>query len=253
MKAMITAASECGAPVILMSSAATIKFLGLKEIVYAFKSFAEDAVVPCVLHLDHGKDIELIKKAIDAGYTSVMIDASTKPFEENVELTRRVVEAAKKRGVSVEAELGTVAGREEDVVGDRAEYADPEKVLEFVERTQIDALAPSIGTAHGFYMQKPDIRFGLIEEIKRRTNAPLVMHGGTGLSEAEFKRAVECGISKINVGTEIKHAFSNTLRRVAGENAAGAHPHDYMSAVYNEIKGIVRGKMKIFGCENKYR
>ena len=251
LKALVHAAAENSAPVILMASGGTVKFFGIKEIVHAYRCLAEDTGAACALHLDHCKDIELLETCVNAGFTSVMIDASTKPFDENAEITKRVVEIAHGKGVSVEAELGTVAGREEDIVGGEAEYINPGKVGEFIEKTGIDALAVGIGTVHGFYKQEPHIRFDLIEEIAGLTDTPLVMHGGTGLSVEDFQRAIRCGISKVNVGTELKFSFSSRLCEIAKEKGPEGDPRDFMRAVYEGSKTIAAGKMKIFGCAGK--
>ncbi|MCL2707635.1 MAG: class II fructose-bisphosphate aldolase [Defluviitaleaceae bacterium] len=251
LKGIIEAANECGAPVVCMASSGTVKSMGARGIACAFGGMALDSRVPCALHYDHGKDVETIRLCVEAGFTSVMIDASTKPFDENVEATRRVIEIAKRRDVSVEAELGTVAGREDDVVNGEAELIEPSAVLEFIERTGIDALAIGIGTVHGIYKQKPNIRFDLIERIAALTPTPLVMHGGTGLSEHDFKNAIERGICKVNVGTEIKNAFSRRLCELAESGGRNLDPRVFMDEVGAAAKSIVMGKLEIFGCVGK--
>jgi len=252
MKAIAAAAAEQNAPVILMSSAASAKFFGIKEVVYTYRGICEDLPVPCALHLDHAKDPDLIRQCVDAGYTSVMIDASTMPFDKNIETTKRVVDMARNKGVSVEAELGTIEGREDDVVGGAAEFVDPEKVREFVEQTSVDALAIAIGTVHGFYKKTPQLRFDLIEAAAKLTGAPLVMHGGSGLTAYDFKKAIECGISKVNVGTELKHAFSCSLCETASkDNAASIDPMEFMRPVREACKKIAAEKIMIFGSAGR--
>ena len=249
LKSIAEAAEENDAPVILMSTSAVAEFFGVKPLVYAYRGLCEDMSSPCALHLDHAKDFELIKKCVETGYTSVMIDASEKSFDENVELTKRVVDIAKRRGVSVEAELGRIPGKEDDIAGFASEFVDPGAVAEFVAKTGVDALAIAIGTAHGFYKKAPDIRFDLIEATAAVTDVPLVMHGGTGLTEQDFIKAIASGISKVNVGTELKRAFSDALvNTAAAENAVGIDPMDYMKPVRESCKKIVASKMKIFGC-----
>ena len=252
MKSITAAAAEQNAPVILMSSTASAKFFGIKEVVYTYKGLCEDLRIPCALHLDHAKDLELIKLCIDAGYTSVMIDASTMPFDKNIETTKKVVDMAQKKGVSVEAELGTIEGKEEDVVGGAAEFVDPEKVREFVAKTSVDALAIAIGTVHGFYKKTPRLRFDLIEASAALTEAPLVMHGGSGLTEYDFKKAIGCGVSKVNVGTELKHAFSCSLCDTASkDNATGIDPMEFMRPVREACKKIAAEKIIIFGSADR--
>jgi len=249
MRGLAEAARENKSPVIMMSSSEVVKFSGAKELAYAYRGICEDLGVPCALHLDHAKDFELIKKCVECGYTSVMIDASEKPFYENIEMTKRVVEIAKKKGVSVEAELGTIGGKEDGISHKVIEFVDPGTVREFVEKTGVDALAIAIGTVHGLYKSDPDLRFDLIEACAAQTDIPLVMHGGTGLSEDDFKRAIACGISKVNVGTELKLAFAKSLVETSNQpNAEKIDPMGYLRPVREVIKTIAAGKMSIFGC-----
>ena len=252
LKAIIAAAAECKSPAILMSTSSVAKFFGVKELVYTFRGLCEDLDVPCALHLDHATDYDLIKKCIESGYTSVMIDASTKPLDENIEITKRVVEIAKKHGVSVEAELGTIAGREDNITAHETEFVDPETVGRFVKETSVDALAIAIGTVHGFYKKEPDLRFDLIEAVCGKTDIPLVMHGGSGLSEADFKKAISCGISKVNVGTELKHAFKTALCEAAEKYSnTNTDPMEFLKPVREACKKIAAEKMAIFGCKGR--
>jgi len=254
LKGIVSAAAECNAPVILMASVSTVKFFGIRETIYAYMSLCEDVSVPCALHLDHArvKDYEIIQQCIGNGFTSVMIDESTKPIDKNIEITKQVVAMAQKYSVSVEAELGTVAGREDKIFGDKAEFIDPDTVVDYVRKTNIDALAVGIGTAHGFYKETPNLRFDLIEEVAGLTGVPLVMHGGTGLSEDDFRKAIACGISKINVGTELKHAFAKELcdasARLQSDNM---DPREFLKPVREACKQITMGKLAIFGCADK--
>ena len=166
---------------------------------------AESADIPVCLHLDHATDMTLLKEAVIAGFTSVMIDASRETYEENIRITKEAVEYAHKYGCSVEAELGRIGGREEHVVVDDAQSAltDPEKAGEFASTTGVDALAVAIGTAHGFYKSTPKLDFPRLEKIAALTDCPLVLHGGTGVPEDDFVKCVEYGMSKINVGNRV--------------------------------------------------
>ncbi|KPC99848.1 Fructose-bisphosphate aldolase [Geobacillus sp. BCO2] len=172
---------------------------GFKTVVNMVKGLMEDMniTVPVAIHLDHGSSFEKCKAAIDAGFTSVMIDASHHPFEENVRITSQVVEYAHARGVSVEAELGIVGGQEDDVVGEGIIYADPKECEELVKRTGIDCLAPALGSVHGPYKGEPKLGFAEMEQIRDLTGVPLVLHGGTGIPTEQIQRAISLGTSKI--------------------------------------------------------
>ena len=254
MRGIAEAAELKNSPVILMSTTGVVRFTGPRQLAHAFKGICGELRVPCALHLDHAKDIELIKECIRCGYNSVMIDASEMPFYENIETTRRVVCMAKERGVSVEAELGTIGGKEDNALGNSDVMVDPDTVAEFVERTGVDALAIAIGTVHGFYKIAPKLRFDLIEASAARTSVPLVMHGGTGLSEEDFARAIRCGISKVNFGTELKRAFTSAVAGAfneAGGGGAGPDPMKFLKAARDACGAIAAGKMEIFGCAGK--
>jgi len=249
---IVTAAVNSNSPVILMASTGTLEFFGIKEAAYAFKGMCENVDVPCALHLDHAKEFGLVKECLEAGFTSVMIDASTKSFDENIEITKRVADLAKKYGASTEAELGTVPGKEDNIDGKLMEFVDPDQVCEFIAKTGIDALAVGIGTVHGFYKKEPNLQFDLINEVAALTDVPLVMHGGTGLSEDDFKKVVACGIKKINVGTEIRHAFALQLYKSSNEYYSdNMDPRNILLPVRKVCEEIVTGKMRIFGCSGK--
>lgn len=206
-RGIIEAAEEKNSPVILMASMSAVKYFGGVKPCAAFvKALAEDSPAPVVLHVDHCTDIGMLKDCVDYGFTSVMVDGSALNFAENVAITARTVEYARKFGVSVEGELGRLGGREENVdVSDRnANMTDPGAVEEFVARTGVDALAIAIGNAHGFYKGTPKLDFDRLIAIRKLVDCGLVLHGGTGIPEPDFIRAVQCGMNKINVGTELK-------------------------------------------------
>jgi len=246
------AARAKNAPVILMASCSAARYLGLHTVVGMVRGISDDLGIDCVLHLDHATETEFIFECIRSGFTSVMIDASKKPFNENIKITRKVSEYAKANGVSVEAELGTIGGREEQIVGDTIAYTNPADVPEFVEKTGIDALAIAVGTSHGFYKEKPKLRFDLIREIARQTDIPLVLHGGTGISPEDLKEAVRCGISKINVGTELKYAFSRTVCTEASAlPKTDFDPRSILKPVKSICQSIVEEKIELFGSDGK--
>ncbi len=249
---MIMGAARKNSPIIIMTSMACVKYVGLKALVGMIRGMADTFNIPVCLHLDHATDLDLIKACVGAGYTSVMIDASKKEYEENIAITKSVVEYAHTYGCSVEAELGKLGGREENVVVDDADkaYTNPEDVPRFVEETGIDALAVAIGTAHGFYKAEPKIDFPRLEAITKITNCPLVLHGGTGVPEEDFRRCVNMGMSKINVGTQLKKDYTDALRKALKENPETEYdPRPFMRPVKEACAQAIMAKIDIFGSE----
>lgn len=215
-EAVVMAAEKTNSPVILMVPEAALPLIDVAEHFDFLATLAKKAKVPVALELDHGKDLEVIKNAINAGFTSVMIDGSELPFDENVALTKKVVEIAHAANVCVEAEIGHVAGGEGNMDGgssvDESMYTNPLDAKRFVEETNVDALAIAFGTVHGVYKGTPKLNLELLEEIKTMVDVPLVMHGGSGVSDEEFKKAVKSGINKVNFFTEISMlAVSNSV------------------------------------------
>ena len=222
IETVIEAAEKQNAPAILQSSSGTIKRFGIKTIVEMARIAAAGSSVPVSLHLDHGTNVDIISQAINEGYNSVMIDASSKPFEENIAITSRVVEEAHAKGISVEGEIGVVAGVEDDIVmsQDDAIYTTPEEAIEFKQRTNIDFLAAAIGTAHGFYKVEPRLDIDTLARIYKKTDYPLVVHGGTGLGDDVVKALVAAGASKFNVSTRIKQVYIDSQFEYISANRA---------------------------------
>ena len=253
-RGILEAAEEKDSPIILMASSSAVEYFGGAAAVGGYiGALAKSCRVPVVLHVDHCTKLDMIKDCVDYGFSSVMIDASSKSFEENVELTRRVVKYASRFGVSVEGELGRLGGREENIsVNDReANMTDPAKAPEFVERTGVDALAIAIGNAHGFYKGTPKLDFDRLVAIRKVVDCGLVLHGGTGIPEEDFIRAVKCGMNKINVGTELKYCCSQTARAVM---AAKPDEIDIRKLVGDNRKAcreIVLHKIDLFGSAGK--
>ena len=220
LPSIIKAAVNQRTPVIIQTSCGTANYIGHKNLVSVCKSMAEQYGIDVVLHLDHAKDYDEIRKAIDAGYSSVMFDGSSLPLKDNILGTKRVVEYAKKNGVSVEAELGTVGGTEDGVVVDQKDvcYTDPQDAVEFVKQTGIDALAVAIGTNHGQYKSKTNINFERLKEIKEVIDIPLVIHGGTGVKEEDVKKVINLGIRKFNVGTELLVGWNKKAKECYDKN-----------------------------------
>lgn len=250
---MIDGARELKSPIILMASMGAVRHMGIDQCVGIVRGMAKTAGIPVCLHLDHATDLELIRDCIDAGFTSVMIDASKKDYEDNINICRSVVEYADKMQCSVETELGKIGGREENILVDSKEamFTNPEDVPEFVSRTGIDALAVAIGTAHGFYKEKPKLDFERLKKINSLTDIPLVLHGGTGIPDEDFRKAINIGMSKINVGTELKQAFVNTIKESVEDEPEVSDPRPYMLHVRNECAQRVKNKIRIFGSEGK--
>ena len=279
IQAIVDAAAECKSPVILQASSSAIKYARIGYLMKMVEAAVEEhPEVPVAIHLDHGPDFETAKMCIDAGFTSVMIDGSKYDFEENVRLTKQVVDYAHSKGVVVEAELGKLAGIEDDVnVSEKdAMYTDPEQAEEFVKRTGCDSLAIAIGTSHGAYKFKGEakLRFDILKEIKERIpNTPIVLHGAStvipelvemcnkygaelpgakGVPDEMLKQASESGVSKINVDTDLRLALTAGIRKVLVEEPSAFDPRKYLTPARELVKQTVSHKMKdVFGSSNK--
>ncbi len=252
-QAILQAAQEENSPVILGVSEGAGKYMGgFVAVVHMVKGLIESykITVPVAIHLDHGSSFEKCKEAIDAGFTSVMIDASHHPFEENVQITKQVVEYAHAHGVSVEAELGTVGGEEDGVIGG-INYADPQECKKLVEQTDIDCLAPALGSVHGPYKGEPNLGFKEMEEISQLADLPLVLHGGTGIPTHDIQRAISLGTAKINVNTENQISATKVIREILNNDQKVYDPRKYLAPAREAIKTTVIGKMREFGSSQK--
>ena len=248
LPAIIKAAVKEKTPVIVQTSCGTANYIGHKNLVSICKSMADEYGAEVVLHLDHAKDYDEIRKAIDAGYSSVMFDGSSLPLKENILGTKRVVAYAKKYGVSVEAELGTVGGTEDGiaVAQDEVRYTDPADAVEFVKQTGIDALAVAIGTNHGQYKSKTNINFERLKEIKDVVDIPLVIHGGTGVKEEDVKKVIDLVIRKFNVGTELLVGWNRESKACYDEHKENISNRENVVPCLNVIEEIVSRKIKLF-------
>ncbi|WP_186445621.1 class II fructose-1,6-bisphosphate aldolase [Paenibacillus cremeus] len=253
LQAVVEAAAETQSPLIIQSTVGTVKHLGPDYIAAAATVAANRTGLPIALHLDHCTDFPLIVQCIRAGYTSVMIDASMHPFEENVERTRKVMEVAAAAGVNVEAELGKVGGVEDDIVVDERDalLADPEECKLFIERTGVFTLAPAIGTAHGIYKGDPNIDFARIERIASLVEQPLVLHGGSGIPAEQVKKAVALGMAKMNIATELRIAFSDAIKDIFKAHPEENDPRKYMVPAKDAVKRLAIEKMELCGCIGK--
>ncbi|WP_274651139.1 class II fructose-1,6-bisphosphate aldolase [Paenibacillus humicola] len=254
LQAVVEAAEETRSPLILQSTTGTVKHLGPDYIAAAASVAADRSGIPIALHLDHCTDFNMIVRCIRAGYTSVMIDASMLPFDENVKRTQKVVEIAQAAGgVNVEAELGKVGGVEDDIVVAEhdALMADPEECARFVDLTGVPTLAPAIGTAHGMYKGEPNIDFDRIRRIAEQVSVPLVLHGGSGIPEEQVKRCVSLGMAKMNIATEIRIVFSDMIKQVFAEHPDENDPRKYMIPAKQAVKEAAIAKMTMLGCTGK--
>lgn len=275
------ACQELQAPVILQVSAGARKYANHTYLVKLVEAAVkENPNIPIALHLDHGASFEICKDCIDGGFTSVMFDGSSKPYEENVEEARRVAEYAHKYGVTVEAELGTLAGVEDDVKveNDKAQYTDPDEVQDFVTRTGVDSLAIAIGTSHGAYKfkpgQKPQLRLDILQEVANRLPGfPIVLHGASsvvpefvqminqyggqmpdaiGIPEEMLREAAKMAVCKINVDSDIRLAMTAVIRKYLAENPSHFDPRQYLAPARQAVKDMVAHKINtVMGCAGK--
>ena len=253
-QAILQAAQEEQSPVILGVSEGAARYMGgFTTVVNMVKGLIHDyqVTVPVAIHLDHGSSFEKCKEAIDAGFTSVMIDASSKPLAENIEITKSVVDYAHARNVSVEAELGVVGGQEDDIIAEGVIYADPAECLQLVEQTSIDCLAPALGSVHGPYKGEPNLGFKEMEEISKQADLPLVLHGGTGIPTKDIERSISLGTAKINVNTENQIEGTKAVREKLAADTEAYDPRKFLTPMRDAIKKTVIGKMREFGSSQK--
>jgi len=254
LQAIIAAASELKSPVIAQTSEGTIKYMGLGYISAMIQSAAKKEKIPIALHLDHGGSVDMAKDCIKAGYTSVMIDGSAFKLEENIALTKKVVDFAKKSKVTVEAELGKL-GVISDLIMSTADASmfltNPKEAKKFVKETKVDTLAIAIGTAHGPFKNKPKLAFDRIEEIKDILKMPLVMHGASGVPDCDIKRAIDCGINKININTEIRQVFSEAIKDVFARKPNTYKIRAYLEPGRTAAEELVKNKIELFGSDGK--
>ena len=250
--AVIAAAEELRAPLMLQTTPSTIKYAGLDMYLANVKAAAERASVPVCLHLDHGDSFDLAMRALRTGYTSIMIDGSHNVFEENIAVTKAVADACRPSGIPVEAELGKVGGKEDDLDGGEGNgYTDPLEAKEFVERTGVTSLAVAIGTAHGVYKGVPKLDLDRLAEIRKVVDIPLVLHGASGLSEEAVVESIKRGICKVNFATELRIAYTDGVKEFLAANPDAFDPKKYGKVAMEHVKAIVETRMKICGCTDR--
>jgi len=234
--------------VILQTTPSTVRFGTLKTYRAIAAAEAAGALVPVCLHLDHGSSFELAVQAVYEGYTSVMIDGSSKSFEDNVSVTGKVAEVAGACGIPVEAELGKVGGKEDDLESDGDTNTDPEEAKEFVKRTGISSLAIAIGTAHGFYAGTPMLDKARVSEIRSLVDIPLVLHGASGLSDEDVRECVERGMCKVNFATELRAAYTDAIKKLLAEQPETFDPKELSITGMRAVTELVKNRIRICGC-----
>ena len=248
-------AMEMKSPVIIAGTPSTIEDYAGPDYIKAMAEVAANKYdIPIAIHLDHFEDVEAIKRDIDIGFKSCMIDASKKPFEENISIVKDVVEYAHRYDAVVEAELGKLGGKEDDLVVDEkdAMYTNPDDAAEFVDKTNVDSLAISIGTAHGLYKGEPKLDFERLKEIRSKVSIPLVLHGASDVPDELVKEAISLGICKVNVATDLKIPFADAVKKFFNENSKESDPRKYMTPGKEAMKEIVKHKIEVCGSANRY-
>lgn len=249
--AVIAAAEELNAPVIMQTTPSTVKYAGLDYYLANVATAAKNAKVPVAMHLDHGSSFSLAMQALRQGYTSIMIDGSHSVFEENIAITKSVVDACKPSNIPVEAELGKVGGKEDDLDGGDGGYTDPKEALEFVQKTGVNSLAVAIGTAHGVYKGEPKLDLDRLVEIRKIVDVPLVLHGASGLSEEAVKESIKRGICKVNFATELRIAYTDGVKELLEEKPETIDPKKYGLVGIEKVKELVKNRMMMCGCQNQ--
>ena len=243
-------AYELKSPVIIQTTPSTLRLIGTDYAYAMVSTAAKQYDIPTALHLDHGDNYNTVLNAIRSGYTSLMIDGSKLEFQKNISTTKGVVDMAKCLNIPVEAELGKVGGKEDDVVAPESCLTDPDEAVKFVDETGIDSLAVAIGTAHGLYKGLPRLDFDRLGEIRKVVSIPLVLHGGTGIPEDYIKRCIELGISKVNFATELRIAATTSVRSVLADEKV-IDPKVYMKEVINSVSCLVKNKIMVCNSQNR--
>lgn len=249
----VEAAVELRSPLILAATPGTMDYAGRAYIQAIAETAAKENDIPIALHLDHHETIESIEESLELGVKSVMIDGSQGSFEDNIALSKAVVDKAHAYGATVEAELGKLVGQEDDIIvkAEDAEYTDPDKAAEFVEKTGIDSLAVAIGTGHGVYETEPNLDFDRLAKIKDVVDVPLILHGASGISKEDVQKCIALGCAKVNISTELKIPFSDTLRNFLIEHPNETDTRKYMGPAKEAMKAVVIEKIKMCMSDGK--
>ncbi|NMM55077.1 class II fructose-1,6-bisphosphate aldolase [Paenibacillus aquistagni] len=253
VQAITEAGMEENSPLIFGVSEGALRYMGMEYTVAMAKAAAKKSGLPIALHLDHGSTFEVAMACIRAGFSSVMFDGSHHAYEENIRLTKEVVRAAHAMGVSVEGELGTIGGTEDDLTVDEeaATLAKPDEAIRFWEETGVDAMAIAVGTAHGMYKGEPKLHYDIIEAVASKIPVPVVLHGGSGVPDESIKKAIAAGAGKINVNTENQVAATAAIRAALAKDAEVIDPRKYLTPARSAMVEVVRGKIRLFGSNNQ--
>lgn len=251
LAAVLEAAEQEKSPVIIQTSVATVKAIGVQALARMARGMLDAAGVPVALHLDHCQDVELCRRACDLGWDSVMFDSSHLPFEENIRVTQQVRDYARSQGVDVEGEVGIIAGVEDDIAHAQTSLAGYDDTMRYIRETGVDAIAPAIGTAHGVYRGVPVINFDLVGRLAAATACPVVVHGGTGLEDAVFRKLIELGAAKINISTALKQTYVDAMRRYLAENTGTVNPLKLDRFIMDQVAGLVVPFLRLFGSSGK--
>lgn len=249
VQAILAAAEALSAPVMVQTTSGTLSYAPPEAFAGLVRGLAADMRAPVALHLDHGSSAELCDRCKAAGYTSLMIDGSTLPYADNVAVSRRVVEMA--GGLPVEAELGTVGGKEDGHGGGGIAYTDPEQAADFVEKTGVSSLAVAIGTAHGVYKGEPKLDIDRLREIRSRVSIPLVLHGASGVPRDTVRKCIAEGICKVNIATELRIAFTNAMRTYMEANPSAIDPKKPLGAGRDAVYALVCDTIEFLGSKGK--
>ena len=252
-QAIVEAAIAEKSPFIFGVSEGALKYMGIEFTVAIAEAAAKKSGLPIALHLDHGSSFEVAMKCIRAGFSSVMFDGSHYSLEENIAITKEVVKAAHAMGVSVEGELGTIGGVEDDISVDEenASMAKPEEAIRFYEETGVDCLAIAVGTAHGMYKGEPKIHYDIIQKVADAIPVPVVLHGGSGVPDEAIRLSIQAGVGKINVNTENQVAMTNTIREVLASSSSIYDPRKYLVPARAAMQAVVQEKIRLFGSSNQ--
>ena len=251
VQAVIAAAEELRSPVIMQTTPSTLKYAEPEYFYANVAAAAKMASVPVVMHLDHGSSYELAMRAYRAGYTSIMIDGSHSRLEENIAITKEVVRACHAGNVPVEAELGKVGGKEDDLDGGNGGYTDPKEALRFVEETGVDSLAVAIGTAHGVYQGIPKLDVERLSRIREKVSIPLVLHGTSGIPDEDVKECIRRGICKVNYATDLRIAFTEGVKEVLNKEPETIDPKKYNAAGREKVKQYVMGRIRVCNSDGR--
>ena len=251
IQAIIAAGEEMKAPLILQTTPSTVRYASADLFAANAAAAAKNAAIPVALHLDHGNSNELARDALQAGYTSIMIDGSALPLEQNIAFTKKTADLCAEHGIPVEGELGRVGGKEDDTASSGCGYTDPDEAVRFVKETGISSLAVGVGTAHGIYAVKPVLNPQLISILRELLPVPLVLHGASGLEDSVIQDCVSRGISKVNIATDLRIAYTQAVREYLNGDPNCIDPKKFGAAAREAVKKVVIARITVCGCRNR--